>query len=510
MKIKNSPLIIRLNPADNILVARQELPPGAAISEENIVCQELIPAGHKVAAATIPAGRPVIKYNQIIGFAKTDISPGAHIHLQNLEYKEFDRDPAIGVDAQETEYVPANERAAFRGIIRPNGYVATRNYIGVLSTVNCSSTVVRRIASSFQGDTLTEFPNVDGIVPVCHETGCGTASSGEALELIQRTLTGYIRHPNFAGVLIVGLGCEKNTIELLLKNTRNHTNTMLQTLVIQESGGTAASIRAGAARIREMLPEANKAVRHPLPASHIILGLECGGSDAYSGITANPALGEAVNLLVRNGGTAVLSETPEIYGAEHLLTRRAATQAVGQKLIGKISWWKDYLKRSACTMDNNPTPGNKSGGLTTILEKSLGAVAKGGTTRLMEVNDFAQPIKTKGLVFMDTPGYDPVSVAGMVAGGANIIAFTTGRGSVFGCKPSPVLKLASNTPLYQKMRDDMDVNCGAIADGEATVRQMGEQIFGLILETASGRKTKSEALDMGDNEFALWNIGAVI
>ncbi|MEW6671328.1 MAG: altronate dehydratase family protein [Thermodesulfobacteriota bacterium] len=510
MNIKNGPSTIRLNAADNILVAGRELLRGVAVPEENLVCRELIPAGHKVAAAPIPSGRPVIKYNQVIGFAKTAIYPGEHVHLHNLAYREFDRDPAISTEAQAPTPLPEELQATFQGIVRADNRIATRNYIGVVSTVNCSAAVARRIAQTFSGDTLADYPNVDGIVPFCHETGCGTASSGEAFEVLQRTLAGYIRHPNFAGVLVVGLGCEKMAVESLLNNTLVEHGPMLQSMAIQDAGGTAASIREGAARIRAMLSEADKVKRRPVAAGHIILGLECGGSDAYSGITANPALGEAVNILVRNGGTAVLSETPEIYGAEHLLTRRAATKEVGRRLLAKINWWKEYLARNACDMDNNPTPGNKAGGLTTILEKSLGAVAKGGTTSLVEVYDFARPVKAKGLVFMDTPGYDPVSVTGMVAGGANLIAFTTGRGSVFGCKPSPVIKLASNTALYRRMPDDMDINCGVIADGETTVAQMGERIFRFILEIASGKKTKSEALDMGDNEFVLWNIGAVI
>jgi len=380
----------------------------------------------------------------------------------------------------------------------------------VVSTVNCSATVTRRIAQSFSESILSDFPNVDGVVPLCHETGCGHATSGEAFEMLQRTLAGYIRHPNFAGVLVVGLGCEKNSIESLFKNSLLETGAMLQTLVIQDCGGTTAAIREGVARIREMLPEANQVKRRPVSASHIILGLECGGSDAYSGITANPALGEAANILVRNGGTAVLSETPEIYGAEHLLTRRAANRKVGEKLLARIDWWRDYLARNRCDMDNNPSPGNRAGGLTTILEKSLGAVAKGGTTPLMEVYDFACPVREKGLVFMDTPGYDPVSVAGLVAGGANVIAFTTGRGSVFGCKPSPIIKLATNTELYRRMQEDMDINCGTIADGTSTVAEMGEYIFRSILDAASGIKTKSEILDVGDNELVLWNIGAVL
>jgi altronate hydrolase len=336
------------------------------------------------------------------------------------------------------------------------------------------------------------------------------AASGEGFEILQRTLAGYARHPNFAGVLIIGLGCEVNQIDSLLQSGGLEEGPLLQTMTIQDIGGTSATIREGVSRVREMLPEADRVERRPVPVSHLMVGLECGGSDAYSGITANPAMGAAVDLLVRHGGTAVLSETPEIYGAEHLLTRRAVSQEVGEKLIDLIRWWEDYTARNRGEIDNNPSPGNKAGGLTTILEKSLGAAAKGGTTNLLEVYHFAESVTEKGFVFMDTPGYDPTSVTGMVAGGANIICFTTGCGSVFGCKPVPSIKLATNTAMYQRMEEDMDINCGTIADGELTVEEMGERIFRLVLETASGKKTKSELHGIGDNEFVPWQIGAVM
>jgi altronate hydrolase len=388
--------------------------------------------------------------------------------------------------------------------------VGTRNYIGVLPTVNCSATVARYIADAFRGEALTDFPNVDGVVALCHGTGCGMAGSGEGFEILQRTIGGYARHPNFASVLLVGLGCEVNEIESLLENMHLETGPLLQTMTIQKQGGTSKTVREGVTCIRRMLREANRVERSPVPLSRLVLGLECGGSDAYSGITANPALGAAVDILVRHGGTAVLSETPEIYGAEHLLTRRAVNLAVGERLVQRIRWWEEYTARNGGEMDNNPSPGNKAGGLTTILEKSLGAVAKGGTTTLMDVYRYAEPVTSNGLVFMDTPGYDSVSVTGMVAGGVNIVCFTTGRGSVFGCKPVPSLKLATNTAMYSLMTDDMDVNCGIILDGEATIEEMGERIFHLILETASGKKTKSEWLGFGDNEFTPWQIGSVM
>lgn len=503
------PLTIRLHDTDNVVVARTEIPAGTEIVEEKITCIDPVSFGHKVAAATIKAGDGIHKYGQIIGFASRDIQVGAHVHSHNVEMKAFERDYAIGSDAA-SQFEYESEPATFEGIVRADGRVATRNYIGIVSTVNCSASVSRFIADAFKRDALAEFPNIDGIVPICHGTGCACSGSEEGFELLLNTIAGYVRHPNFAGVLIIGLGCEVLQIETLLKNRHLTESSNLQTMTIQETGGTPKTIKEGIRRIQTMLPQANKVARRTVPASHLILGLQCGGSDGYSGITANPALGAAVDLLVRHGGTAVLGETPEIYGAEHLLTRRAASQEVGEKLIERIRWWENYTTSHKAEMDNNPSPGNKAGGLTTILEKSLGAAAKGGTTNLVEVYRFAQPVTTKGLVFMDTPGYDPVSLTGMVAGGANLICFTTGRGSVYGCKPVPVTKLATNTGMYVRMEDDMDINCGETIDGDTTVEEMGARIFRCILEVASGKKTKSELHGIGDNEFVPWSMGAVM
>ena len=399
--------------------------------------------------------------------------------------------------------------ATFQGIVRADGSVATRNYIGILTSVNCSATVARMVADHFK-NSLSQYPNVDGVVALTHKTGCGMASEGEGMELLRRTLTGYAQHPNFYAVLNIGLGCEANQINFWLDASKLKLSEKLQAFTIQEKGGTTKAVKDGIARIKELLPDANRIERRSVSASHLILGLECGGSDGYSGISANPALGAAADLLARNGGTAILSETPEIYGAEHLLTRRAITKEVGEKLIARIRWWEDYTARNRMEMNNNPSPGNKAGGLTTILEKSLGAAAKGGTTNLVDVYEFAEKVTAKGLVFMDTPGYDPVSVTGHVAGGANVICFTTGRGSVYGCKPAPSLKLATNSRLYQNMEEDMDVNCGTVVDGTENIEEVGERIFRLILDTASGKKTKSELLGFGEDEFAPWVVGATM
>jgi altronate hydrolase len=504
--------VIRLHPADDVVVARRQLVGGMVLAAEDVTVSGLVAAGHKVATRAIRAGEPVKRYNQIIGFASRDIAPGEHVHVDNLEMRTFDRDYAYGADAKPT--LPIEARATFLGIVRRDGphagRVATRNYIGVLSSVNCSATVARGIASAFTPDVLAAFPTVDGVVALTHGGGCGLDTEGEGMQVLRRTLGGYARHANFAGVLIVGLGCEANQISALLGCEALREGPLLRTFNIQDAGGTRKSIEHGIARVREMLPHAAAVRREPVPASQLVVGLQCGGSDGYSGITANPALGAAVDLLVRHGGTAILSETPEIYGAEHLLTRRAVSREVGEKLLARLQWWEDYTARNHGEMNNNPSPGNKAGGLTTILEKSLGAVAKGGTTNLVEVYEYAEPVTAHGLVFMDTPGYDPVSATGQVAGGANLIVFTTGRGSAYGCAPSPSLKLATNTPLWLRQADDIDFNCGEIADGALTIDEAGARLFDLMLATASGARSKSELHGYGQNEFVPWSLGAVM
>jgi altronate hydrolase len=464
-----------------------------------------------VALRDLAAGAPVRKYNQVIGFATAPIRAGEHVHVHNLGMGESHGvDYAFAADARPTDYVPAEQRATFQGIVRADGRIATRNYIGVLTSVNCSATAARMVADQFRGNALAAWPNVDGVVALTHGYGCGMATVGDAMDTLRRTMAGYARHANFAGVVIIGLGCEMNQIDRLVEAEGLTVGDALHTMNIQTTGGTNATVREAVRAIEAMLPHVNAVRRQTLPASHLTLALQCGGSDGYAGITANPALGHAVDLLVRNGGTAVLSETPEVYGAEHLLTRRAVSREVGEKLIARIRWWETYTTQTGGEMNNNPSPGNKAGGLTTILEKSLGAVAKGGTTNLVDVLRYAEPITGPGLVFMDTPGYDPVSATGQIAGGANVLCFTTGRGSVFGAKPTPSLKLATNTALYQRMADDMDLNCGTIATGDASVAEVGAAIFALILQTASGRPSKSEALGFGSEEFTPWQIGAVM
>ena len=506
--LRETPLYLRLNPADDVVIACHDLEIGTNLLKEKVICADRIPAGHKVATRAIVTGQPVRRYNQIIGFATKGIAAGQHVHVHNLGMQDFARDYAFCAEARPTAFAPVP--ATFEGIVRADGRVATRNFIGILSTVNCSATVSKAIAEQFRGPALDGFPNVDGVIALTHSSGCGMASTGEGIDVLRRTLAGYARHANFAGILFVGLGCEANQMGALMFTQGLQEGPLLSTMNIQDSGGSASTVAEGVARVKAMLPLADAVTRQAVPASHLIVGLQCGGSDGYSGITANPALGAAVDLLVQNGGTAILSETPEIYGAEHLLTRRAASRAVGEKIVDRIRWWEDYTARNHNEMNNNPSPGNKAGGLTTILEKSLGAVAKGGTTNLVDVYEYAMPVTAKGFVYMDTPGYDPVSATGQVAGGANLICFTTGRGSAYGCKPSPSVKLATNTPLFLKMTGDMDLNCGEIVDGSVSVQELGERIFQLMLETASGKRSKSELLGYGQDEFAPWIIGATM
>ncbi len=506
--LTRSSLTIRLHPDDDVVIARTQLVSGTQLLDEKLTVSGLVPPGHKVAARAIRKGEPVRRYNQIIGFASRDIAPGEHVHLNNLQMGSFARDYAFGVDAKPTDFV--EPPATFMGIVRPDGRVATRNYLGILSTVNCSATVARGIADHFRGAALAAYSNVDGVVALTHGSGCGMDTKGEGMQVLRRTLGGYAKHANFAGVLVVGLGCEANQISALLGAEALREGVLLRTFSIQDTGGTSKTIARGIAMIEEMLPQADAVARRPVPASNLVIGLQCGGSDGYSGITANPALGAAVDQLVRHGGTAILSETPEIYGAEHLLTRRAVSRDVGEKLVARIRWWEDYTAREKGEMNNNPSPGNKAGGLTTILEKSLGAVAKGGTTNLVDVYEYAEPVTAKGFVFMDTPGYDPVSATGQVAGGANMIVFTTGRGSAYGCAPAPSLKLSTNTPLWVRQEEDIDLNCGEIADGTATIDDVASRLFALMLATASGQKSKSELHGYGQSEFVPWQLGAVM
>ena len=499
---------IRLDPSDNVVTVTRPLEAGATV--EGVTTSTIIPRGHKIAVEAIGKGGAVRKYAQVIGYAACDIAPGEHVHTHNLEFRNVDAAYEFSTDLRPVAMVADDARDTFMGFRRANGSVGTRNYIAVLTSVNCSATAARMIASAFGPEEMARYPNVDGVVAFVHGTGCGMAGSGEGFDALQRVMWGYARHPNHAGVLMVGLGCEMNQIDWLLEAYGIQRGPLFHTMNIQDVAGLRRTVELGIEKVRAMLPEADKAVRTPCPASELTVALQCGGSDAWSGITANPALGYACDLLVAQGGTGVLAETPEIYGAEHLLTRRAVDRRTGDKLVGLIRWWEDYTARNKGSMDNNPSPGNKKGGLTTILEKSLGAAAKGGTTPLTGVYKYAEPVTAKGFTFMDSPGYDPASVTGQIASGCNLVAFTTGRGSAFGSKPAPSIKIATNTEMYNRMTEDMDVNAGAMLTEGVSLEDKGREIYDLLLRVASGEQSKSEAQGLGDFEFVPWQIGATM
>lgn len=506
---KDIPQTIRLNAADNVIIALKDLAGGAIVPGLDVPLAEAIARGHKIATRPIAQGEKVLRYGQTIGIATLAIAPGDHVHVHNLgmgghaEAQEF---------STEVRPLPVpSEKRHFMGYHRADGSVGTRNYLGILTSVNCSGSVARFIAEAVEKEGwLEEFENVDGVVPIVHGTGCGMSGSDEGYDTLFRTLQGYARNPNFAGILLLGLGCEVMQVPDLVGRGRMRLDGNFRYMTIQQSGGTRKTIERGVEQLKEMAAVANKIARAPAGLEHLVIGMQCGGSDGYSGITANPALGAASDLLVAHGGTTILSETSEIYGAEHLLTRRAVTPEVGAKIVERIHWWEDYAARNGGEMDNNPSPGNKKGGLTTILEKSLGAVAKGGTAPLTQVYKFAEPITERGFVFMDSPGYDPCSVTGQIASGANLIAFTTGRGSVSGYKPTPCIKLATNSEMYGRMSEDMDVNCGDIITDAVSLEDKGREIFELFLRVASGEETKSEQLGFGGAEFVPWQMGAVM
>ena len=499
---------IRLDAQDNVVTALKSVAAGEQV--DGVPANEPIPRGHKFATSPIEEGGVIRKYSQIIGYASQAIKAGDHVHTHNVEFRNTKSEYEYSTNLRPATMVSETSRDTFMGYRRPNGQVGTRNYIGVLTSVNCSATAARMIADAFGPEELAQYPNVDGVVAFVHGTGCGMADSGDGFDALQRVMWGYATHPNHAGILMVGLGCEMNQIDWLLEAYGLKHGPLFQTMNIQDVAGLAKTVEIGIEKIREMLPVANNIEREPCPVSELTVALQCGGSDAWSGITANPALGNACDRLVAQGGTGVLAETPEIYGAEHLLTQRAIDQETGEKLISLIRWWEDYTLRNKGTMDNNPSPGNKKGGLTTILEKSLGASAKGGTTPLTGVCKYGEKVHSKGFVFMDSPGYDPVSVTGQIASGCNLVVFTTGRGSAFGSKPAPCIKIATNTQMYDRMLDDMDINTGDMLSSGVTLEEKGQEIYQKLIAIASGEESKSEAQGLGDFEFVPWQIGATM
>jgi altronate hydrolase len=499
---------LRLRADDHVAVARVPLAAGLVLETDagEVVVRNLVSAGHKVALVAVPADGVVRRYGQVIGFASQPIEAGEHVHSHNLHVGRLEHAYAFGEDVLPVQMASGGELRTFQGYRRADGRAGTRNYVAVISSVNCSASVSRYIAERFHGDAISAFPHVDGVIALTHKGGCGAHYGGAEVDLLQRTLAGFARHPNIAGYVLVGLGCEINQIPDMVLGQKLEGAT---SLVIQDEGGLVETVEAGVHAVEQILPRAEACRRQAVPASELMVALQCGGSDAWSGVTANPALGRAVDLLVAQGGTGVLAETPEVYGAEHMLTRRAVSEAVGEKLLERIAWWERYTAMNGAEIDNNPTPGNKLGGLTTIYEKSLGAVAKSGSTPMTDVVAYAEPIRARGFVHMDSPGYDPVSITGQVASGCTLVVFTTGRGSVFGCRPAPTIKVASNSQLYQRMKNDMDIDAGTVLAG-CSLDEVGREIFEMMLRVASGEPTKSERHGIGEEEFNPWILGATL
>jgi altronate hydrolase len=496
--------VIHLHATDNVAIARVPLSEGTTlkVDGQTLAVRQPVPAGHKIALAVIPQGGIVRRYGQIIGRARQTIEPGQHIHTHNLAFEELQFNYEF--PAGDTPLPVRRDAPTFMGFPREDGSVGTRNYIAVVAASNCAAHTAELIAQSFDGESLPA--NVDGVVAFPHGEGCGHTIGPDTVQL-RRTLAGVLAHPNVSAAVILGLGCEVNQIDHYLGPNAPRASRLVG-MTLQSSGGTRGAVSAARAEIGRLMEQCAAEQRVEVPASRIVLGLNCGGSDSFSGITANPALGVCSDMLAEIGASAVLAETTEIFGAEHLLVRRARNRQVAEKLLGFVQSYKQYLIRFAGSFNDNPSPGNKEGGLTNILEKSLGAVAKAGTTPLTDVVDYAEPVRTPGFVFMNTPGYDPVSLTGLAAGGCNLIAFTTGRGSAIGFPSVPVLKIASNSYTYRRMQDNMDINAGAIADGEKSVQDVGREIFQMLLRVASGEKTSAERL--GHHEFVPWRIGPVL
>ena len=512
--------VLVLHPTDDVAIAKQDLEQGVQVEIAATKCaspfctRQPVPSGHKVALCDLSVGDPVHRYGQVIGFASQNIQRGDHVHTHNLAAGTFEREYAMGIDAQPVEVLDPAERRTFMGYLRPDGRVGTRNYVAVISTVNCSAHTTRQIAHHFTPERLVAYPNVDGVIALTHHSGCSLQLGGDDYVFTQRTLAGMADHPNVGAYAFVGLGCEENQIDDLVDNYAldklpGRAPGRPVGLVIQEIGGVRKTIEAGIKAVEVLLEAANQAERTPQPISELALALQCGGSDGWSGITANPLVGLMTDELVRQGGSVLLGETPEIYGAEQILTRRAIRPEVGKKLVAQIRWWEDHASKVGAVLDNNPSPGNKAGGLTTIYEKSLGAIAKAGKTPLTGVYEYAERLAARGVGWMNSPGNDWIAVSGQVASGCNLVVFTTGRGSAFGFKPSPVVKVCTNSGLYARMSEDMDLDAGRILTG-TPMDELAQELLDLVIAVASGQRSKSEAQGIGEDEFCPWSLGGVL
>lgn len=508
-------IAIQLDGDDNVAIAKRTLQAGTVTQweekgiQKEVTLRQRIPSGHKIALHDISTDQPVLRYGQVIGFATDHIRPGEHVHTHNLGLRDFRRDHASGAESQAGKVAPLKERRTFKGHRRSDGSVGTRNTIAVIPTVNCSAHVCQAIAHHFTPAQLEPYERVDGVFALIHHAGCGQRQDGPDMMLLRRTLCGMARHPNVGGCVLVGLGCETNQIDDLVAQCGLLGPDGPPRLSIQDLGGIAKTVRAGIAAVEEMLPRVNATERTWEPISELKLALQCGGSDTWSGVTANPLVGLISDEIIRQGGTVVLAETPEILGAEHLLTRRAVSPSVGRELLEIVDWWKERTQCLGVDFDDNRSAGNEAGGLTTIYEKALGGVAKGGSSPLTATYRYAEPVTARGLTFMNTPGFDAVSVTGQIAGGCNLVLFTTGRGSVYGSLPAPTIKISTNSSIYMRMEDDMDFNAGRLLEG-TSMAEAARELLDLVIAVASGRRTKSEAQGVGEAEFSPWNLGGIL
>jgi altronate hydrolase len=506
---------IIVSPKDNVAVvkAKTEKDLSVVLPDKHIVTlKSEVPLGHRFATREIPEGDFVLQYGQPIG-TSLGIEKGEWISPENMSNSvPIVRDLPKDLSTPEPDYIEVSERATFQGFKRPDGRIGTRNFVLIVPTSMCASHEATNISmmAEFLHYKREKFPNVDGVVAIPHNKGCG-CQDAENIEIMLRTLANYADHPNVGGVILIDLGCEKTNlskVEKFLLNRDYRINKPFAKIGIQEVGGTQKAIETGLEEVQKMLPIVNQAKREEFSASELVLGVKCGGSDGFSGISANPSLGFASDLLVRNGGTVLITEVPEFCGAEHILANRSKDVETGRKVYEMVDWYKDYAGKFGAVLNENPSPGNVKGGLLNITIKSLGAIAKAGTTRVEGVLGYAETVKNKGLNLMQGPGYDQESTPGLVAAGATVVVFTTGRGTTIGNAIAPVIKLSSNNEIFERMNNDIDISAGNVIEGTESIEQVGERLFEHICKVASGEiPAKAEILK--HREFQFWGEKAV-
>lgn len=506
---------IIVDPKDNVAVVKKrtwtglevELPGG------DVVCvSSAVAPGHRFAIRPIPVHDYVLQFGQPIG-TSLGIKEGDLISPENMSNAvPTVRDLPDDLFNEPPAYIPEDKRLRFRGYRRPDGRVGTRNYVLIVPTSMCSSHEAQQISmmAEFLLHSRQKYPNVDGVVAIPHNKGCG-CQDGSNVEIMLRTLANYADHPNVGAVIMMDLGCEKTNLafvdKYLLKREKPFDKPVAR-ISIQKAGGTQAAIEQGLKEVEWMLPEANRCKREEVSVGELVLGVKCGASDGFSGISANPALGRAADLLVRSGGTVLITEVPEFCGAEHLLANRAKDAETGRAVYRLVDWYKEYASRFGAVLNENPSPGNVAGGLLNITIKSLGAIAKAGSTRVEGVTEYGQTPQCRGINLMQGPGYDQESTPGLVAAGATVVVFTTGRGTTIGNAITPVIKLASNTAVFERMSRDLDLSAGGVVDGTETIDEVGLRVFQHLRRVATG-EILARAEEHKHREFQFWAETAV-